>query len=342
MGLADVVAVIVFLGVVLYAVFGGADFGSGFWDLTAGDPQRGGAVRRLVDHSIGPVWEANHVWLIFVLVYLWTGFPRAFVQMVSALYVPLSLAALGIVLRGSGFAFRKFATSVRQAQVYGAAFAVSSVVTPFFFGAAVGAIASGRVPAEGGVDRTTVWLTPTSILGGILAVMTCAFVAAVFLARDANRLGQEELTNWFRVRGLAMGVITGAVALIGVVVLALDAPTLFEGLTGWGLPVIGGSGVGGLTTMWLLATRRYGAARWFAAGSVALIVIGWGVGQYPWMLVDQLTITEASGATATLWGLIGAFLAAAVLVVPPLAYLLYLTDRGMLGSESSSATTERV
>lgn len=341
MGLADGVAVIIFLGVVLYAVFGGADFGSGFWDLTAGDPQRGGAVRRLVDHSIGPVWEANHVWLIFILVYLWTGFPDAFVQMVSALYVPLSLAALGIVLRGSGFAFRKFATSVRQAQVYGAAFAVSSVVTPFFFGAAVGAIASGRVPAEGGVDRTTVWLTPTSILGGILAVLTCAFVAAVFLARDADRLGQGELTDWFRARGLVMGVVTGAVALIGVVVLALDAPTLFEGLTGWALPVIGGSGVGGLATMWLLATRRYGAARLFAVASVSLIVIGWGVGQYPWMLVDELTIADAAGATATLWGLVGAFVAAAVLAVPPLAYLLYLTERGMLGTESSPTATER-
>lgn len=334
MGLPDVVAMIVFLGVVLYAVFGGADFGSGFWDLTAGGAERGGPVRRLVDHSIGPVWEANHVWLIFILVYLWTGFPRAFVQMVSALYVPLSLAALGIVLRGSGFAFRKFATNVRQAQIYGAAFAVSSVVTPFFFGAAAGAIASGRIPAEGGVDRATVWLGPTSLLGGVLAVLTCAFLAATFMARDANRLHQPDLTAWFRTRGLVLGVITGVVALIGVVVIALDAPTLFNGLTGWALPVIGGSGVGGLVTMWLLAARRYATARLFAVASVALIVIGWGVGQYPWMLVDELTIADAAGARSTLWGLVVAFLAAAVLVVPPLGYLLWLTDRGVLGSEA--------
>jgi cytochrome d ubiquinol oxidase subunit II len=333
-GLPDLVAMIVFLGVVLYAVFGGADFGSGFWDLTAGDARRGGAVRRLVDHSIGPVWEANHVWLIFVLVYLWTGFPRAFVQIVSALYVPLSLAALGIVLRGSGFAFRKFATTVRQARVYGAAFALSSVVTPFFFGTAVGAIASGRVPAEGGVSRGTVWLSPTSLLGGVLAVLTCAFLAAVFLARDAQRLGQDDLTHWFRRRGLALGIVTGGVALAGVAVLAVDAPTLFRGLTGWALPIVGGSGVGGLATMWLLRAERYGLARWFAVASVALVVIGWGVGQYPWMLVDELTITDAAGARTTLWALVVAFLAAAVLVIPPLGYLLWLTDQGMLGSEA--------
>jgi cytochrome d ubiquinol oxidase subunit II len=323
--LAVVIAVIVFVGVLLYAVFGGADFGSGFWDLFAGSAERGGAVRRLVDHSIGPVWEANHVWLIFVLVFLWTGFPRAFVQIVSTLYVPLSFAALGIVLRGSGFAFRKFATNFREAQIYGAAFALSSVVTPFFFGAAVGAIASGRVPADGVADRTTVWLSPTSILGGVLAVLVCAFLAAVFLARDAHRLGRSELTTWFRRRALAMGVITGGVALVGVVVLAVDAPTLFEGLTGWALPVIGGSAVGGLATMWLLRQRRYAVARITAAASVALVVIGWGVGQYPWMLVDELTITEAAGATATLWGLLIAFIAASV-----------LADRGMLGTESAA------
>lgn len=337
MGLPDVVAIIVFVGVVLYAVFGGADFGSGFWDLTAGDARRGGAVRRLVDHSIGPVWEANHVWLIFILVYLWTAFPQAFVQIMSALYVPLSFAALGIVLRGSGFAFRKFATTVHQARLYGAAFALSSVVAPFFFGAAVGAIASGRVPAEGGVDRTTVWLSATSLLGGILAVLTCAFLAAVFLVRDAERLGQPELTRWFRRRGLLMGVVTGVVALVGVVVLAVDAPTLFDGLTGWALPIIGGSGVGGLTTMWLLRAERYALARWFAVASVALIVVGWGVGQYPWMLVDELTITEAAGARTTLWALVIAFVAAAVIVIPPLGYLLWLTDRGMLGSEAPTS-----
>lgn len=337
MGLPDLVAMIVFLGVVLYAVFGGADFGSGFWDLTAGDVHRGGEVRRLVDHSIGPVWEANHVWLIFVLVYLWTGFPRAFVQVVSALYVPLSFAALGIVLRGSGFAFRKFATNVRQAQIYGAAFALSSVVTPFFFGTAAGALASGRVPAEGGVDRATVWLSPTSILGGVLSVLTCAFLAAVFMARDADRLGRAQLTAWFRRRGLVLGIVTGVVALIGVVVLAVDAPTLFNGLTGWALPIVGGSGVAGLATMWLLRAGRYGTARLAAVASVALIVVGWGVGQYPWLLVDELTIADAAGARATLWGLVIAFLAATVLVVPPLGYLLWLTDRGMLGAESPHA-----
>lgn len=178
------------------------------------------------------------------------------------------------------------------------------------------------------------WLNPTSILGGVLAVLTCAFLAAVFMARDADRLGRTQLTAWFRRRGLAMGVVTGVVALIGVVVLAVDAPTLFDGLTGWALPIVGGSGLGGLATMWLLRTGRYATARFAAVASAALIVVGWGVGQYPWLLVDELTIADAAGATATLWGLVFAFLAAALLVLPPLGYLLWLADRGMLGAES--------
>src|SRR5690606_2826542 len=128
----------------------GADFGSGAWDLTAGDVKRGARIRALVDHSIGPVWEANHVWLIFVLVYLWTAFPRPFVAIMTTLIVPLALAAVGIVLRGAGFAFRKFSSSVDQARVFGAFFATSSVITPFFLGTVAGAVASGRAPAEGG------------------------------------------------------------------------------------------------------------------------------------------------------------------------------------------------
>src|SRR5215212_10240619 len=156
-----VAAAVLFAGVVAYAVLGGADYGAGFWDLTAGGAHRGSRARQLIDQTLAPVWEANHVWLIFCLVMLWTGFPGAFAAIMTTLYVPLGLAALGIVVRGSGFAFRKVFVRTDQQRGLGAAFAVSSVLTPFFFGTVAGGIASGRVPTGGDGNPMSSWLNPT-------------------------------------------------------------------------------------------------------------------------------------------------------------------------------------
>ena len=183
---ADAVAAIMFAAVILYAVFGGADFGSGVWDLTAGNAERGARLRRLIDHAIGPVWEANHVWLIFVLVLLWSGFPEPFTDLMRTLAIPLWLASLGIVLRGAAFAFRKYSPTLRWAQTAGVVFAASSLLTPFFLGAIAGAVASGRVPAEGDAGLWTSWLSATSILGGVLAIATCTFMAGLLLAAEAE------------------------------------------------------------------------------------------------------------------------------------------------------------
>jgi hypothetical protein len=197
--LATVVAVAMFLGVIVYALLGGADFGSGFYDLTAGGGKGGARLRTLVDHSIGPVWEANHVWLIYILVIWWTGFPSAFAAATTTLFVPLMLALAGIVLRGASFAFRKYSATMAQARLFGAIFAGSSLITPFFLGTVAGAIASGRVPATGYGDRVDSWLNPTSVVGGLLAVVTCVFLAGVFLTADAARAGDTALavnTGW--------------------------------------------------------------------------------------------------------------------------------------------------
>src|SRR3954464_595491 len=177
------------VGITAYALFGGADFGAGFWDLTAGGARRGGGPRRVIGHAIGPVWEANHVWLIFCLVVLWTGFSEAFASITLTLFVPLSLAAFGIVLRGARFAFRKEVTRTSSQRNFGAAFAASSVLVPYCMGAVAGAIASGRVPAGGKAgDPVTSWINPTSVLGGLLAVTVCAYLASVYLVFDAARL----------------------------------------------------------------------------------------------------------------------------------------------------------
>src|SRR5438067_6179879 len=180
--MTDVAAVILFVGVTAYAVFGGADFGAGFSDPIAGGAARGERPRALVDHSIGPVWEANHVWLVFCLVVLWTAFPVAFQSITLTLFVPLSLAALGIVLRGSSFAFRKEVFRTSSQRNFGAAFASSSVLVPYCMGAVAGAIASGRVPSGGKAgDPWSSWINRTSILGGVLAVVACAYLASVYL-----------------------------------------------------------------------------------------------------------------------------------------------------------------
>lgn len=320
------VAAALFVGVIAYAVLGGADFGSGFFDLTAGSARRGAELRTLVDHSIGPVWEANHVWLIYVLVIWWTGFPESFAAAMSTLVIPLLLALLGIVLRGASFAFRKYADTLAQARFFGVIFATSSIITPFFLGTVAGGIASGRVPLEGVGDRWDSWVNPTSLFGGLIAVGTCAFLAGTFLVADALRGGHDQLAEAVRDRALAVGVVTGALVFAALIPIEHDAPTLAEGLEGRAAPLVILAALAGAATMVLLWQRRYAIARLTAVVAVASVVSGWGVGQYPWLLVDEVTIADAAGATATLQGLLVAVGLAVVLVVPPLVYLFRLTQ----------------
>ncbi|MGH3409169.1 MAG: cytochrome d ubiquinol oxidase subunit II, partial [Streptosporangiaceae bacterium] len=216
-----------------YALLGGADFGAGVWDLLAGRRAAGPPRRALIEHSIGPVWEANHVWLIFVLVLMWTAFPPAFAAISSTLYVPLTLVALGVIARGSAFAFRKAIDQPWAQRLFGAAFAFSSVVTPYFLGAAAGAVASGRVPpglARGGA--VTSWVNPVSAVTGAFAVTACAFLAASYLSVDARRGGDQALAGYFRRRALASGLLVGACSVAGLLVLHADAPVLYGRLTG--------------------------------------------------------------------------------------------------------------
>src|SRR3954452_18951305 len=239
MSWSDVIAVVLMIGVTAYALFGGADFGAGFWDLIAGGAARGERPRATIDHSIGPVWEANHVWLIFTLVVLWTAFSEAFASITLTLFVPLTLAALGIVLRGSSFAFRKAVFRTRDQRNFGATFAASSVLVPYCMGAVAGAIASGRVPAGGKTgDPWSSWVNPTSIVGGLLAVAVSAYLAAVYLVSDARRLDDASGARYFRLRAIAAGVLAGIVGFIGIFVFHHDARYLFDGLMSRALPLV--------------------------------------------------------------------------------------------------------
>ncbi|MBB3083853.1 cytochrome d ubiquinol oxidase subunit II [Geodermatophilus sabuli] len=328
MTLAEVVLSVMFLGLIAYGVFGGADFGAGIWDLLAGGTRRGGPQRGLIERSIAPIWEANHVWLIFVLVVLWTAFPGAFAAVVTTLYIPLTLAAFGMIARGAAFAFRKSVTTLGMRRSLGACFALSSLVTPYFLGAVVGGVASGRVPpgiAAG--DVVTSWVNPTSVLGGVLAVLVCAYLAAVFLCADARREGTDDLAGQFRLRGLATAAVTGAVGIAGLFVLRADARQLFDGLTGRALPVVALSVVAGVAALGLLAARRYVPARAASALAVTAILVGWAVAQYPYVLVPELTIEEAAGGRSTLVAMLVALLGGSVVLLPALVYLYVLFQR---------------
>jgi len=325
---AEAVLAATFVGLTLYVLFGGADFGAGVWDLLAGGTRRGRDQRDLIEHSLAPVWEANHVWLIFVLVLLWTGFPPAFAAVASTLYIPLTLAALGMIARGSAFAFRKTAPSLSLQRLFGAAFAFSSFVTPYFLGAVVGGIASGRVPpgiAAGNV--LTSWINPTSTLAGVLAVGVCAYLAAVLLCADAQREVSAEMAGRFRARGLFTAVLVGVVALGGVVVLRQDAPQLFDGLTHRGLPLMVVSGLAGIASIALLIRRRYGWARIAGALAVVAVLWGWAVAQYPYIQPPAVTIADAAASRTTLVTLLISLLAGTVLLAPSLGYLYVLFQR---------------
>ena len=233
MSTAGAVAWVLWTGLTAYVVFGGADFGAGFWSLLARGGGRGRGARELIDWAIGPVWEANHVWLIFVVVVLWTAFSAAFEAIFSTLFIPLSLAALGIVLRGAGFAFHKTARRLGGRHLAECLFGLSSLLSPFFMGTVVGAVASGRVPVGNATGNpVTSWLNPLSLLIGALFVATSAYLAAVFLISDARRAGAADLERYFRTRALATGVAAGVLAVAGIFALRADARYVYDGLTG--------------------------------------------------------------------------------------------------------------
>jgi cytochrome d ubiquinol oxidase subunit II len=332
-------AVVLFTAVTAYAVFAGADFGAGFWDLVAGGTERGARPRDVIDHSIGPVWEANHVWLIFVFVVLWTCFPEAYASITLTLFVPLTIAAVGIVFRGAGFAFRKAVLRTRERRAFGAAFAASSVVVPYCMGTIAGGIASGRVPAGGKAgDAWDSWVNPTSVLGGVLAVCVVAYLAAVYLIWDAHRLADPAMVEYFRRRALGAAVAAGVVAATGIGVLDADADYLFDGLTSRALPLVVVSAASGLATLWLLRRERHRGARVGAIVTVASVVVAWGVAQWDYVLPESLTVDQAAAPTGTIAAVLVATGLAAVLIVPAFALLYTLDQRGLLPEESVEVT----
>ena len=332
--LADLSALVLLLAVTAYSVAGGVDFGAGIWDLLAGDGKQAGEARALIDHAMGPVWEANNVWLVFAIVVCWTGFPLLFQSVFASLYPLFSLALLGVILRGAFFAFRHIATGPLIERASSLVFGISSLATPFFFAASLGAIASGRVGVGGPI--WPVWeacISPMSISFGLVSLAATAFSGASFLVGDARRYGNSEMVDYFRSRAVIATIGLIAMGTVGLITILLEAPRLLTSmLTGLGTPFVLATVVLTPVVGFLLWRRRFSWYRVLTVAAVGSLVLAWGLAQAPYMLPAALTVSQAAAPLATHVLLMVATGALVLLVAPALALLLYLDQRNVLES----------
>ena len=329
---ADVAAWVIVVALNAYVLFGGADFGGGVWDLLASGPRRQ-QQRELVSHAIGPIWEANHVWLIVVVVMLFVCFPPAFAAFGTVLHIPLSLMLIGIVLRGSAFVFRSYSYGPRTEQRrWGQIFAVSSLITPAVLGMCVGAVVSGNVgrAMSALTDGTSPsfsaiyvrpWLSPFAIAVGGMSVALLSFLAATYLTIEAE--GESDLQDDFRNRALGAAVAAMALAIVALALGAGSGGVMTRLIQpGWATLVLAGSGIAALTSAAALLQRRFQLARLAAAGWVTLVLWGWILAQFPLIVPPNLTIDAAAAPNRTLEETMAVLVGGAIVLIPSLGYLL--------------------
>ena len=332
MSLEVLLAGALMLSIILFALTAGADFGGGLWNLLSWGEQ-GEEQRELIDEAIGPIWEANELWVVGAIVIIWTAFPPAFAAYGIALFIPFILGLAGIVVRGAFFAFRHEAQEnipQRAYEVFGRVFGGASAITPIFFGMAAGAIASGAIRLENGIPATGYvqsWLSPFPIIVGLLALAICAYLAAVYLTMEPG--ADEQLQEDFRLRGL---IASGAVAVLGPITLVLaatNATYIWRGLTGGlGLALMIVAVLFLVASAALLFFRRYRLAQAAAVAHVVAAFCAWGVAQYPYMLVPDITIYSAAAPTSVLVAELIVIVFSAVVLGPFLVYLFRLFKQG--------------
>ncbi|MBO2454860.1 cytochrome d ubiquinol oxidase subunit II [Actinomadura barringtoniae] len=298
--MTDIALGLILVGLSAYLLFGGADFGAGLWHLIS--PRRGD--QKVIEHAMGPIWEANHVWLIFVMVMTWTAFPPVFADVMAAHWVPLSLAVLGIVARGSTFVFSK---AVPDQRAYAWIFGVASVLTPYCLGSVATTVATGE----------SSWLSLAGLYGGVLTTALCAYLAAVYLIWDARRLGDETAAQRFRGYALMSGVAVGLFALPGAAAFGVHSPLIIL------------SAVAGAVSLGLLAGRAYLAVR--VTGALAVVTVLWGAAE-----MADLHLRSAAAENGVLQVVFVALGVGALILVPSMTWLFILFQRGS-GSRASGA-----
>jgi len=339
--LADLVAALLSLSLITYAVLAGADFGGGVWDAFSYG-RDGEAQRRAIAEAMGPVWEANNVWLIFVIVGTFTCFPSVFAAASVGLYLPLTGALIGIVLRGAAFAFRGHQTgSVGPVTPWGAVFGAASIVTPAFFGASAAAVVSGKIRVvEGTVTSGSLagWTTPLAVLLALFAVTLCAYLAATFLMMETR--DRPVLHAAFRQRAVAAGIVNGALGLAGLALARVEAPVLWAGMTGRAWPIVGLALLNGLVALWAVWRDRPALARVLVAVQVGLVILGWSAAQWPHLIVPDLTIGNAAAPDSTLVAFLVASAVGAAVLLPSLYFLLRVFKGKVLAPAAAEAAQE--
>lgn len=329
MTVSNVLLSILWLALFIYTIFGGADFGAGMLELFAVG-ESGARQNVLIDESIGPVWESNHVWLIFLLVVFFTAFPPAFAAINVVLFIPLLLAVIGIVLRGSSFVFKTHGiiTKSRNVKILSRTFSVASAMTPFFLAVSAAAIASGNIliPNISQVQTNTgsYWLTPFTLTIGAMALTLCVTISAIYLTVEATSRGDTELAEVFRRRGLIAGALTAALGLLGLILSPSEASFLWNGMLNKAIPVVIVTmlvGVAAAASLWF---RRYGWARVLIVAEAAFLLLSWGVSQYPYIIPPDVTAANASSPQATQVFLLVGIIIALIIVVPSLWFLFYV------------------
>ena len=324
--LENLAAGVVYLGLVIYAVFGGADFGGGIWTALASGP-RAREQRGKLFHAIGPVWETNHVWLIFVVVTLFTAFPKGFAALFTALLVPLVIALIGINFRGAAFAFRHFGRQTgEQIPFMVSIFAVSSILTPFALGMAVTATATGKIVFVNGWVQAEpwFWIGPFTLVGGLIGMAICAYLAPIYMTVRT----EGELQSDFRRQGIMAGLVLGFLTSVEIPVAMVDAPLFAERLlSSQGVPFVAVSVISGITTLILLWRCRFLWAQIAAIGTVTLTISGFAAAMYPDILIGQLSLAAAAAPAATLRAFFLVLVIGIFILVPSLLFL-YWTFRG--------------
>lgn len=314
------------VGMVAYAILGGADFGGGVWDLFASGPRKE-EQRLAIQHAMGPVWEANHVWLILVIVVLFTCFPRGYSMLGIALFLPFHLALLGIMLRGAAFVFRayqaQYAGPAQRFTTWGAVFGAASLISPVLLGVAFGVVTEGaiHVSPTGEVELTHphVWSSPYSVANGLLALSTCGYLAAVYLTNETTGALRED----FRRRAIIAGTATAATAAVVQLLAFRHAGWFVERLLrGWSLVIVMAGLLCFAGSAWAVFTKHYRAARLFAISEITLLILGWGIAQHPYLIYPDIKFAAVAAPEPTIRFLVISLPFGAALILPSLWFLM--------------------
>ena len=347
MSIADILLSILWLALFIYAIFGGADFGAGMLELFA-TGESGARQEALIDESIGPVWESNHVWLIFLLVVFFTAFPPAFAAINVVLFIPLMIAVIGIVLRGASFVFKTHGIIRRSriVRILSRTFSVASAMTPFFLALVGGAIASGVIVIQNKSQIVTNtgsdWLTPFTLTVGAMSLSLCVTISAIYMTVEATTRGETELAEAFRLRGLVAGAITAVFGLLGLILSPSEAASLWNGMLNKAIPVVIITMLVGIATAAALWFRRYVWARVLVVILTASLLLAWGVSQYPYIIPPDVKVTDANASSPleTQQFLLVGIIIALIIVIPSLWFLFYVFKLRKIEPDVAQPTTE--